>query len=134
MNHDSCRSTVHYPDAGQNLYMESTTGKFNDINVSLKGAVNAWFNEYKNGAQPAISSCCGGSNFSKIGHFLQVAQDQAEAVGCGVARYLSDGWNTTLIACNYSYGNMGGDRVYTISTPTSSCNSVKNTAYSGLCK
>lgn len=134
MNHDKCRKTEKYPKAGQNLYYTATTGNFKDIKAILINTVNDWFDEYKLTSQASINKCCGGNNLSKIGHFLQVAQDQAVAVGCAVSKYTNGKWKTTLVACNYSYGNILNTNVYKTGSPASACPNGKNSVYSSLCK
>lgn len=61
-------------------------------------------------------------------------QDQATAVGCAVARYtlVSNGWKTTLLACNYAWTNILNVAVYTKGLPASQCASVDST-YTSLC-
>ncbi|KAG5669801.1 hypothetical protein PVAND_000094 [Polypedilum vanderplanki] len=132
MQHDRCRSTQKYKYAGQNLYW-SGSSNYGDIINDLIGAVNAWYNEVKDVSQSDIDKCCGGKNFSKIGHFLQMVQDRAVAVGCAAFRYTSGTWKATLIACNYSFGNMGNDRVYVSGPTASACSSGRNPNFKNLC-
>lgn len=133
MKHDKCRATEKYQNAGQNIYYSATTGAPGDINADLAKAVNMWFDEYKLASQSDTDNCCGGSKFSKIGHFLQVAQDQAVAVGCAAARYTKNGWKTTLVTCNYSHGNILSRQVYAGGSPASACPKGRNTVLNGLC-
>lgn len=133
MQHKGCISTDKYRIAGQNLYWSGTTGNYGDVSNDLNSAVQSWYNEVKDVEQADINSCCGGNKFSKIGHFLQLMQDRAVAVGCAVARYTSDGWKATLIACNYSFGNLGNNPVYTSGATASACPNGRNSVFKNLC-
>ena len=133
MKHDGCRATTKYRRAGQNLYWAATTGSYKDVNSDLIGAVKSWFDEYKDTSQSDIDTCCGGGRLSKIGHFLQVAQDRAIAIGCAVSRYTDGKWKTTLVACNYSYGNILNRNVYATGPAASSCPNGKNSIFTSLC-
>jgi hypothetical protein len=133
MRHDKCRKTQKYPVAGQNLYWSATTGNFGDVNGALKDAIYSWYNEVSKASQNDINRACSGGNFGAIGHFTQVVKDKAVAVGCAISRYTKDGWKTTLIACNYSFGNMCGEAVYVSGNPGSSCPNGRNSFYRNLC-
>ena len=56
------------------------------------------------------------------------------AVGCGISQYASDdGWQNTLIACNYAYTNMIGEPIF-IKGPVAASNCTKkNPSYLALC-
>lgn len=133
MKHDECRSSTKYPRAGQNLFWTATTGSYKDVNFALTGAIKSWFDEYKDASQSDIDNCCGGGRLSKIGHFLQVVQDRAVAIGCAVSRYTNGKWKTTLVACNYSYGNILNKHVYTTGRTASACPNGKNSVFTSLC-
>ncbi|KAL7023012.1 hypothetical protein ACKWTF_012469 [Chironomus riparius] len=133
MKHDGCRATEKFPRAGQNLFWTATTGSYKDVNSALTSAVQSWFDEYKLASQSDIDNCCGGGRLSKIGHFLQMAQDRAIAVGCSVSRYTNGKWKTTLVACNYSFGNILDNHVYATGPAASACPKGKNSVFTSLC-
>lgn len=132
MRHDACRATPSFPYAGQNLYWGGTSGAFPDVSNSLREAIQLWYNEYQKASQADIDTCCGGNNFPNIGHFLQIAQDNVIRVGCAVARYTQQ-WRTTLIACNYSWGNILGWPVYVSGTAGSGCTNGRDSVFTNLC-
>ncbi|XP_070497993.1 venom allergen-1-like [Chironomus tepperi] len=133
IKHDKCRATEKYPRAGQNLFWKASTGSFKDVNSVLNAAVKSWFDEYKLASQSNIDTCCGGGKLKKIGHFLQMAQDKAVAVGCAVSKYTNGKWKTTLVACNYSYGNILQNHVYTTGRAASDCPKGTSSEYTSLC-
>ena len=133
MKHDGCRATAKYPRAGQNLYWTATTGSYKDVNIALTSAVQSWFDEYELASQSDIEKCCGGSKLSKIGHFLQLAQDRTVAVGCASSRYTKGKRKTTLVACNYSFGNIRDNHVYATGPTASACPNGKNSVFTSLC-
>lgn len=132
MAHDVCFKTPTYPAAGQNLYWYGATNHDSDINKVLTNAVNAWYSEIKYATQANIDKCCG--DYTKIGHFTQVVRDSAIAIGCAASRYTSGTWKSTLIACNYSYGNMVNTPVYYTGSIGSACPNGKDSTYPNLCR
>lgn len=136
MEHDGCIKTDAFPVAGQNLYWAGAKPNHDsDINKVLLNSVNSWYNEFKDANQNDINNCCGGSKFMKIGHFTQVVRDKVVAIGCAASRYTdSNGWKSTLIACNYSYGNMVGTPVYIGGNPASKCPKGRDSIYGNLCR
>lgn len=135
MQHDGCRATDAYPSAGQNLYWEGATNFDSDVNKVLLNAVNGWYNEVKDANQGDINNCCGGNKFPKIGHFTQVVRDKVVAIGCAASRFTdNNGWKSTLIACNYSYGNMMGTPVYISGNTASQCRNGRDSVFGNLCR
>lgn len=132
MEHDECRATFQFPIAGQNIYMHGTTGAWNPIADQLRGAVELWYREYTDATVADIRNCCGGERFSSIGHFLQIAQDRVIRIGCASARFTTIQWATTLVTCNYSFGNVLNQAVYQIGDSGSGC-TTRNTQFSNLC-
>ncbi|XP_070497945.1 antigen 5 like allergen Cul n 1-like [Chironomus tepperi] len=132
MDHDQCRSTVTFPLAGQNIYMHGTTGEFGPIENQLRGAVDLWYREYTSTTVADIRNCCGGERISAIGHFLQMVQDRAIRIGCAAARFTTVQWATTLVTCNYSFGNVLNQAVYQIGNPGSACR-TRDSTFPNLC-
>ncbi|CAG9807638.1 unnamed protein product [Chironomus riparius] len=132
MEHDQCRSTSQFPFAGQNIYMHGTTGDWNPIAQQLNGAAKLWFEEYRLSNSSDISNCCGGSRFPQIGHFLQMVQDRVIRIGCASARYSTIQWATTLVTCNYSWGNFNNQPVYRSGDPGSRC-TTRHGTFTNLC-
>lgn len=133
MAHDKCRATKQYPRAGQNIYFYSSVKDFLDADAVFANAMAKWFNEYKQADQSVIDTCCGGKKLGLIGHFLQLAQDRAVAVGCAVAMYTKNNWKTMLVTCNYSFGNIRRSKVYLSGPPTSACSNRANSIFRNLC-
>lgn len=135
MEHDACMKTDAYGVVGQNLYWAGATNHNSDANKDLSNAVNAWYNEYKYANQADINNCCGGDKFMKIGHFTQVVRDSVVAIGCAASRYTDpNGWKVTLVACNYSYGNMVGTPVYVSGSTASKCPNGRDSIFGNLCR
>lgn len=95
-------------------------GQQTDLNKLLKSAVTAWYSEVKDVNPKAIS---GG------GHFTQVVRDQCFAIGCAIG-YSATG---TIIACNYSYGNLGNN-LYAMGKAASACPRGRDSVFKNLCK
>lgn len=60
---------------------------------------------------------------------------RAKRIGCAAAIFQSE--NEDLInfylVCNYSFGNMFYEPIYTVGRTASKCKSGRNRAYKGLC-
>lgn len=130
MQHDDCIKTDQFPVAGQNLYWMGSSTYDNDVNKILANAVNSWYSEIKDASQADIDRCCG----NNIGHFTQVVRDNVFAIGCAASRYTDGQWKSTLVACNYSYGNMQNTPVYVTGSTASACSKGRDSTYSNLCK
>ncbi|KAL7023010.1 hypothetical protein ACKWTF_012467 [Chironomus riparius] len=133
MEHDACRRTPQYMSAGQNLWIQSSSVAYMPILTAAAGAGNCWFNEYKLTNQTLIQSCC---KPASAGHFTQFSKYSVVAIGCAVARYMDPNnrnAKTTLVACNYSYGNLVGQPIYIPGPPASSCKNGKHPIYTNLC-
>lgn len=113
-----------------------TSGNVKDESIYkvFMEAVLSWFNERADVKQKDIFKCCGGTRFSKIGHFLQVIQDKVTSVGCAASRYTKNGSRHTLVTCNYSHPNVINFPVYEIGSPASKCPSGREMIYINLCK
>lgn len=133
MQHDRCRTTYQFFRAGQNLAFRASTGTLRDVSFLLNTLIMGWYNEVQNATMSDLKSCCG-SNLSKIGHFTQIVQDEAIAIGCAAARYTNGMFRTFLLACNYSYGNVLAKPVYAEGPPASECGGKGiSSQYSSLC-
>jgi hypothetical protein len=134
MEHDSCYKTETYPNAGQNLYWTSASSHDPNVGKVFSDAVTAWYDEYKDANQGDIDECCGGDKFMQIGHFIQVVRDKTVAIGCAASRYTENGNKVTLVACNYSYGNILGTPVYVGGAPGSTCPNGTDATFENLCR
>ncbi|KAG5683171.1 hypothetical protein PVAND_012468 [Polypedilum vanderplanki] len=136
MEHDQCRNTFQFQYSGQNLGYRANSLNFEGLSTFLPNVIYAWYNEIKDAQPSNIETCCGGANFTKIGHFLQVVQDKAGFVGCAASRYTnpnSPASKTVLLACNYSFANILNQKVYQTGPSASACPNGKNAKYPGLC-
>lgn len=70
---------------------------------------------------------------NSIGHFTAMVQDRCARIGCAMSSFVRDGRNFILLACNYSFTNVIGSRVYQIGATGSSCESGRNPLNPGLC-
>jgi hypothetical protein len=82
---------------GQNLFAWSSTA--NVIGSDWNGAIQCWFDEYKNFKYPNTSN-------GVTGHYTQVVWGDTEYVGCGYTnyQYQEDQWYDKLYVCNYGPG------------------------------
>jgi hypothetical protein len=133
MNHDECRDTKRFKQAGQNLGYRSSTVQ-EPLDEFLRNTIDAWYSEKKDANMDMIRNCCGGDRFHLVGHFLQNVQATITHVGCALAQYTEDGkWKTYLLACNYSKTNMLKKPVYTSGKSASACKNGRSAKYSNLC-
>lgn len=134
MGHDQSRCTSRHRFAGQNLAMaceQKPDGSFMTPEDAINKAQTGWWDEYKKinyvDARTTYSSIK--SNF-QYGHFTQMAQARAYAMGC--ATISTQGGFCYFTACNYAVTNMRTDPIYSVGSLRSKC--VKNsTTYEGLC-
>lgn len=132
MKHDKCRNLLDGSYSGQNLFAASWTGNAKaNATTGVTSAVGAWFSEYKNANQTVLDKF-GNWTGKVIGHFTQVAWATNTKVGCAASTYVSNGWTSLLIACNYGPGNMVGSSVYKAGVVGSACK-ARDTTYKGLC-
>lgn len=72
-----------------------------------------------------------------MGHFTQFVWASAQKIGCAVSTSTVNqsgrDWSATWLACDYSFGNMIGDKVYDAGSAASKCSTGKNMDYPGLC-
>jgi hypothetical protein len=133
MEHDACRRTPQYMLAGQNLWISWSSVGYDTIASAATRSANAWYNEYKLTNQTLIQSCC---QPPSAGHFTQFAKYNVVAIGCAVAKYTDKAnpiMKTTLVACNYSYGNLVNQPIYIPGPAASSCKTGRHPIYTNLC-
>lgn len=133
MQHDACRSTQNYRYAGQNLAYQANGRAFEPIDTLVEKVVNDWYKEVSNAAQADIDKCCNSKSGKTIGHFTQLVTDRATQVGCAISRYTEKQWKTSLMACNYAFTNLVGEKVYISGKTASGCSSGINPIYPALC-
>ncbi|XP_070497992.1 antigen 5 like allergen Cul n 1-like [Chironomus tepperi] len=129
MRHDGCRNTENFPFAGQNIIARSSNyPQYPAVSATIRGFINAWFNEYKAANQTQMTNCCQGS-----GHFTQVVQSRVVAIGCALARY-GYTWKNDLMVCNYSFTNLINSPVYNAGPTASDCPDGTHEVYTNLCQ
>lgn len=133
MKHDNCRSTKQFKYAGQNLAYRANSEAFEPIQSLIGKVVKDWYDEVENAAQSDIEKCCLSSSRKTIGHFTQIVTDRATEVGCAIARYTEKQWKTSLLACNYAFTNLIGEKVYVSGEMASECTTGVNPDYQALC-
>lgn len=136
MQHDRCRSTVKYPQSGQNLGQTSASGAYTDDTAAINEMVSLWFDEYRNANMDVMRSFRPTSDANaEYGHFTQLMQQRSGRIGCAMVRYPStDGqWFNSLLACNYSFENFIGEAVYEEGVAASNCSSSVSELYGALC-
>lgn len=72
----------------------------------------------------------------KIGHFTQIVAMRSKKVGCAAAKFPSKNgdFSQLYLVCNYSFGNMIGEPIYTVGPTASKCTSGRSKIYKGLCR
>lgn len=96
-----------------------------DINKLMRSAIVGWYTNEVGKTDPKTMSG------DQVGHFTQVVRDQCVAIGCAVS-VSSIG---TLLACNYSFGNIGGTGpVYVTGKAASKCLKGRDSVFKNLCK
>jgi Cysteine-rich secretory protein family len=133
MKHDLCRNTVKFKTVGQNIGYRASSSNFESTTNFIRNVINAWYNEIADAKQSELNSCCG-TNLKKVGHFLQMMQDNAHYIGCAAVKYTRGQWKSLLLVCNYSHGNVRGSKVYQTGRPASACSKRgKSSKYPALC-
>lgn len=133
MRHDACHATSEYLYAGQNLGFRAASNRFEPIDSVIEKVVKGWYDEVKNAVQDDIDKCCRSKSGKGIGHFTMLVTDRATQVGCAIATYTNGKWKTSLMACNYSFTNLKGAKVYTSGKAASECTTGANKDYPALC-
>ncbi|XP_002010473.4 antigen 5 like allergen Cul n 1 [Drosophila mojavensis] len=135
MEHDACHNTEKFRYSGQNLFIEGYWGMAApDISTILRYAVEEWAKEGKDVKAAHLAKYPNNYNGPTIGHLTMVAHERSIAVGCAVANFLKDEFNTFLVACNYATTNFIGWPVYTTCKKVGEkCKSGMNPNYPSLC-
>jgi hypothetical protein len=131
--HD-CHNTPEYPNAGQNIFTQSVIGNnvdYKDISEFIEQAIMKWWSEKDMTNQSYMDNCC--SSLSTA-HFLQMAQQKVDEIGCAISRYPEGPTTrTSYIVCNYKITNLRNTPVYTSGSPASKCTTGSNPMYKNLC-
>lgn len=135
MNHDRCRSTVKFKDAGQNIYYSSWSAKRpKDKTKLIEEAIQAWWDEHKDFYINEVDKFDGQSR--GVLHFTAMAVDYQTHVGCAISEYDYAGTGDTfLMTCNYSSLTWLGQPIYRQGRPCSKCSKRQcHATYKSLCK
>ncbi|KAH8395610.1 hypothetical protein KR222_003311, partial [Zaprionus bogoriensis] len=135
MEHDACHNTAEFKYSGQNLYTTGYKGGTppNLLDI-LKQAVTDWAKEGRYATADYLASYPANYVGPDIGHFTIVANERNVAVGCAASNYVSNGYITFLVACNYATSNFLEQPVFeACSEAASGCQSGTNSQYLALC-
>lgn len=134
LEHDSCQKTAKYKLAGQNIALLRSAGKI-QVEEAIQKSTKLWHDEYKN--VPSLNEIhkLGSSSATQpIGHWTQLIQSKADRIGCSVVEFVDEeGWESTLIGCNYSAGSVVDYPIFMFGAPGSKCKTGINSKYPGLC-
>ncbi|EAT45673.1 AAEL003053-PB [Aedes aegypti] len=132
MNHDRCRSTDKFHDAGQNIYYSSWSQKRSSDKTNLiEEAIQAWWDEHKDFYIHEVANYRGQSR--GVLHFTAMALDYQTRVGCAISEYDYAGTGDTfLMTCNYSSWTWMEKPIYNKGKACSKCKKCDKT-YKSLC-
>lgn len=131
IEHDDCRRTKRHVYAGQNLAQLCSYPTLVPVKDAVKRSMQDWFEEHRYFTSVEwINSYPEMGPKAAIGHFTQMIQDKAYAMGCSIVRNL----NCYYIACNYAAGNIVKHLVYETGPVGKKCKKGINSKYPGLCK
>uniref|UniRef100_A0A1I8PPD0 SCP domain-containing protein n=1 Tax=Stomoxys calcitrans TaxID=35570 RepID=A0A1I8PPD0_STOCA len=133
LKHDKCRRTPTHPYVGQNLASLTWNTKELSIEEILTLLVDYWYKEHQYITMDHIKYFPRANLPHAIGHFTQMAQERANAVGCAVMRHSSEDLRHVLLACNYSFANFYNVTIYRHGSAASKCQTGVNTKYTNLC-
>ncbi|XP_053689096.1 antigen 5 like allergen Cul n 1-like [Sabethes cyaneus] len=133
MEHDRCRSTVKFKNAGQNIYYSSWSVKRTNLEKLIKEGIQAWWDEHKDFYLNEVDKYQGQSY--GVLHFTAMAVDYQTDVGCAISMYDYSGTGDTfLMTCNYSSWTWLQKAVYSRGQPCSGCPGKKcDRTYKFLC-
>ena len=112
-----------------------TTGIFTAPNSVIVDTINDWYNENQFAEQSDINlftRLYNGPN--AIGHFTVMVSERTTQVGCAISNYVSEGWNWSLLACNFASTNMLNQPIYRSGATGSGCTLGRDLVYTGLCR
>lgn len=130
--HD-CHNTPDFKYSCQNINSETSFGSgsmFTKTPDLIEKTVNIWWNEKDLASQANIDNCCGSD---KIPHFLEMASDRVNQVGCAISQYTTPQGKMSYMVCNYSFTIILGQQVFVSGSPASQCQSGSNPNYQALC-
>lgn len=130
--HD-CHNTPETPNSGQNINFEVRTGlgpEYEPVELFIEDTIDSWWNQKDLAKHSDIDRCCGSS---QISHFLQMASDKVDRVGCAIIQYTESEEKKTNMVCNYSAGLDVHQRVYSSGGSATRCTSGRNLKYIHLC-
>ncbi|XP_055587941.1 antigen 5 like allergen Cul n 1-like [Uranotaenia lowii] len=134
-NHDECRNTDEYRQAGQNLAIGFYPVEENIFDI-LEKLTTLWFDEYKDASQAVMDQFENPPN-ATIGHFTQMMSDRTTKIGCGIVIYPRKVSGFTLkvvlYACNYSITNIFSQPVYRKGSPGAECEHGLSPYYNAIC-
>ncbi|XP_028130843.2 venom allergen 5-like [Diabrotica virgifera virgifera] len=132
-HHDTCRSTSQWDWVGQSIMQEQFIGQTITIREMINSTIHGWYDEVK--IYPPEWAKSFDTHGKKVGHYTQIVWADTNHVGCGITKYLEDGWETWYMACNYGPGgNAGAKPLYEQGPPASNCGGLpRNPKYPGLC-
>lgn len=120
--------------AGQNINKYANTAHFVEIPEFIEESVAAFWEEKKFASQANIDHAFGDSSGPKqVFHFLQMAADRSNQIGCAIAQWTDAEGKKDYLACNYSFGVISTYRVYQTGKPGSKCQTGTNPNYPALC-
>lgn len=158
--YDACRNTYDFQFVGQNIAADYRQHNFQTKRHMITHSIKMWYDEVENADQNDIDSCCPPEirrkrdleqsngvrdlsglyarrppvrKSSFVGHFTQVVQDRSTKVGCAIAKYTQDGYKTTVMTCDYSFGNVLYAKVYESGDTASNCTTGTNPQFPALC-
>lgn len=120
--------------AGQNLNKYARTDLFAAMPKFITDSVNAFWEEKQFASQANIEKAFGDITGPKqVFHFLQLAADKANQVGCAIAQWTDVEGHKDYLVCNYSFGVITDHAVYVSGAPGSKCKTGTNPKYTNLC-
>lgn len=120
--------------AGQNINFEAGTTNFAQISTFIDETVAGWWQQKQYATQSNIDSAVGAdSGPTQVYHFLEMASDRANQIGCAIAQFTDGQGKKTYIACNYSFTVIPKFAVYETGSAASKCQSGTNPKYPALC-
>ncbi|XP_050094077.1 antigen 5 like allergen Cul n 1-like [Anopheles aquasalis] len=131
--HDACRNTAKYAYAGQNLATLSFSGQSKTVESLVRKMVGAWWSEYQDATQALVDHFPSNYTGPAIGHFMQMASDQASVIGCAMQYWVEDMFEMYYLVCNYERSPFINEAVYKKGAVASECTTGTNQEYVGLC-
>lgn len=119
--------------AGQNIGQISSKLKHLDPKLAIEKIIEGWFNEHNDADMSYCEHFRHHPDGRKIGHFTQLARDEAFVMGCAMCQFERDFKFTTIFACDYSLSNIDDYPIYAVSEIAGSGCKKRNKIYPGLC-